>query len=264
MSRSREFARLIVPDFHGAHIDWAAAKACIRDAKSLRPKQVVLLGDGLDCAGTFSTHQRTYTNEMAESYDDDCRQANRFLNLLQNAAPDASFYYLEGNHEQHVERWAARTMQSQKDAENLLEVYGPEAVLELKERGIRYYKRSTHYMGLSIPGAIRLGKCFFVHGISHSKHAASVHLLRFGAPVVFGHVHRSASVIERTVMSEGHGAWSVGCLTKLQPLYAHTAPTSWTHGYGLQLVQPSGRFQHFNVSIHKGSSLMADLLRFAA
>jgi hypothetical protein len=128
--------------------------------------------------------------------------------------------------------------------------------LRLKDRGVRYYLRSRHYGGLSIPGAIRLGKCFFAHGISHSKHAAAVHLERFGASVVFGHIHRSQSVIERTVTSSGFGAWCPGTLCKLQPLYKHTTPTSWSHGYAVQFVAKSGRFLHVNVPIVKGESLL--------
>jgi hypothetical protein len=138
----------------------------------------------------------------------------------------------------------------------VLERFGPEKVLDLKRRGIRYFKRSEFYMGISIPGTIKLGKCFFTHGISASKHAASVHLARFGANVVFGHIHRSQSVIERTVSADGIGAWSPGTLAKLQPLYMHTAPTTWSHGYGLQIINKSGNFAHFNIPILNGVSML--------
>jgi len=252
----KNFVRVVCPDSHGEHIDLTARDAFLSDLKMLDPQEIVMLGDHLDCAGTFSTHQRSYTNEMAESYEDDVRAANRFLDLIQRRAPRAKIHYLEGNHEQHVERWAARTFQNRKDAVALLEAFGPEKVLRLKSRGIRYYNRSTMYMGLSIPGTIRLGQCYFVHGVSHSKHAAATHLARFGANVVFGHVHRMQSVNERTVSSAGYGAWCPGTLAKLQPLYAHTAPTSWSHGYGAQFVAASGQFLHLNVPIHKGKSLL--------
>ena len=249
--------RVIVPDSHGEHIDVPARDAFCADLEALNPQEVVLLGDHLDAGGTFSAHQRSYTNEMTESYADDCRAANRFLDMIHRRAPKARYYYIEGNHEAHVERWAARNFLSKDDAVGMLDVYGPQAVLRLKDRGIRYFKRSEQYMGLSIPGAIKLGKCFFVHGVSHSKHAAATHLARFGANVVFGHVHRVQGVNERTVTSAGFGAWCPGTLAKLQPLYAHTAPTSWSHGYGVQFVAPSGAFIHVNVPIHKGKSLLS-------
>lgn len=257
----RSFVRIVIPDSHGEHIDVAARDAVIADAKALDPAEIVFLGDHLDCGGTFSSHQRSYTNEMTESYADDVAAANRFLDLLAKAAPRATGYYIEGNHEQHVERWAARNFASHKDATMAVEHLGPKNVLRLKDRGIRYFDRATMHMGLSIPGTIRLGRCFFTHGVSHAKNAAAVHLARFGANVVFGHVHRVQGINERTVTSSGFGAWCPGTLAKLQPLYQHTAPTSWSHGYGLQFVNPSGVFLHLNVPIHKGRSLLPSALR---
>lgn len=259
-----EFARVVVPDSHGNHIDMPARDAFLRDLRGIEPREIVMLGDHLDCGGTFNSHQRNYTKEMTESYEDDVEAANRFLDAIQRAAPKAAIYYLEGNHEAHVERWASRIFQSHKDAEGYLERMGPQAVLDLKRRGIRYFRCSEMHMGLAVPGVIRLGKCFFTHGMSHSKHAAATHLARVGANIVFGHVHRVMSVVERTVTSAGFGAWCPGTLAKLQPLYRHTAPTDWSHGYGLQLVSSNGQFVHINVPIAKGHSLLPKALRRAA
>ncbi len=263
--RTRHVIRMIVPDSHGAHIDEDARDAFVRDVKRIVPEQIVWIGDHLDCGGTFSSHQRSYTNELCEAYEDDCKAANTFLDMVMRAAPDAQHWYIEGNHEAHVERWAARNFQSHKDAVKLLEAFGPWRVLKLREREIKYFRRSEHYQGLSIPGTIKLGKCYFTHGVSHSKHATHVHLERFGANVVHGHTHRSQAVVERTVSSDGHGAWCPGTLAKLQPLYKHTVPTSWSHGYGMQFVnQATGRFMHFNVPIHSGESMLFETVDLLA
>lgn len=253
--------RLIIPDSHGSHVDWDAANAMLADAKVIGPDEIVLLGDHLDCGGTFSTHQRNYTSEMTESYEEDCLQANLFLDRLQEACPKAKdIHYIEGNHEAHVERWASRNYHSHRDAVAFLEREGPAGRLRLKDRGISYYRRSVFYQGLAIPGCIKLGKCFFVHGISHAKHADSVHLQRFGASVVFGHIHRSMGRVERTVTSGGHGAWCPGTLAKLQPLYKHTQPSDWSHGYAVQEVLTSGHFEHTNVPIF-GDRTIASIRR---
>lgn len=263
MTRAREKVRVIIPDSHGEHIDRRAALACIADVKRLAPDEVVLLGDHLDCGGVFSTHQRSFTNEMTESYEDDIAGANWFFDKLQKAAPGASWHYLEGNHEQHIERWASRTFPSHKDAVGMLERYGVEKVLKLKDRGVRYYKRSTQYMGISIQGAIRLGRCFFVHGICANKYATAVHLSKFGDNVVHGHTHRTQSFLGRTVTKSCIGAWCPGTLAKQQPLYMHTNPTDWTHGYGVQFIQPSGTFMHVNVPILSGTSFLPAFARAA-
>jgi hypothetical protein len=258
---TQSHVRIVIPDSHGMHIDWPAAQAMLTDIKRLCPKEVVLIGDHLDCAGTFSAHQRSYTNEMAESYEDDVSAANLFLDKIQRAAPGARYHYIEGNHEAHVERWASRTFLHKKDADGLLDRFGPAKVLRLKEREIRYYRRAFQYMHIPIPGTIKLGKCYFTHGISAAQYATAVHLRRFGANVVHGHTHRSQAVVERSVTSAGYGAWCPGTLAKLQPLYAHTSPTSWSHGYGVQFVEGSGKFLHINVPIAHGKSLLGGLLK---
>lgn len=259
-ARTGSLVRVAIPDSHGHHIDVPARDAFLADLRRLDVDEVVWLGDHLDAGGTFSDHQRSYTNEMTESYHDDAVAANELLDRVMAAAPRASHHYIEGNHEQHVERWAAREFASQKDAERMLEVYGPEAVLQLRRRGVRYYRRSEQYMGLSVPGTIRLGKCFFTHGIVHSKNAASVHVERFGGNVVFGHIHRSQSHVVRTVTSDAQGAWSPGTLARLQPLWRHTSPSDWSHGYHLQFVNASGSFLPINVPIYGGKSALADVV----
>jgi hypothetical protein len=257
---ARSIIRLIVPDSHGAHIHPGARRAILHDAKALQPDEIVWLGDQLDCAGTFTTHQRTYTSEMAEAYEDDCQHANSLYDDMAKACPKADQDQLEGNHEQHVERWASRTFTTKRDADMLIERFGPARMLDLRRRGIRYFKRSEHYQGISIPGTIRKGRCFFTHGISHGEHATSEHLKRFGANVVHGHTHRAQSDVIRTVTHDALGAWCPGTLAKLQPLYRHTAPTKWTLGYGLQFVAKSGTFVHLNVPIFGDRSNLLELV----
>lgn len=260
---AKHITRVIVPDSHGNHIDPIAARVFLRDLAELQPDHIVMLGDHLDCGGTFNAHQKTYTNELVESYHDDVKAANGLLDAMQEAAPNVGLWdYIEGNHEQHVERWTARNMHSKQDADDLIDVYGPAARLFLKRRGISYYQTKEFYDGLTVPGTIKRGKVYFTHGVSHSKHADAAHLERFNANVVFGHVHRSMSVVSRTVSSQGHGAWCPGTLAKLQPLYRHTQPTTWTHGYAVQFANASsGRFVHYNIPIYAdGTSGLTDML----
>lgn len=257
---AKHITRVVIPDSHGAHIDPVARDAFLADLKVLRPEQIVMLGDHLDCGGTFNAHQMAYTNEMTESYEQDCIDANAFLDAIRVCAPNAEIHYIEGNHEAHVERWCARNIKTRRDAEFLLKKIGVEATLMLKERGITYYKSKEFHAGLTVRGSIRLGKCFFTHGVSHSKHADDAHLSAFSGNVVFGHVHRVLEVRSRTVTSQGHGAWSPGTLAKLQPLYRHTEPTTWCQGYGLQFANvDTGRFTHWNLPIFAdGSSGLAE------
>lgn len=247
----RPYIRAIVPDSHGEHVDWGFADAMILDLEMLSPdiREVVWLGDHLDCGGTFNAHQRNYTHEMTESYHADVRAGRRLLTMVRERTPFAAHDYLEGNHEQHVERFLARNFGSFQDAEYLLDLIGPRSVLKLDELDIAYRRSSEMHDGLSVPGMIRRGRCFFTHGFAHSKHAASTHLERTGASIVHGHTHRAQSEVSRTATASAIGAWCPGTLAKLQPLYRHTHPSSWTGGYALQFIESDGRFTHMNVPL---------------
>jgi len=247
----QSFIRLIIPDSHGEHIHWGFANGMIFDIERLAPaiRQVVWLGDHLDCGGTFNAHQRNYTHEMTESYRNDVRAARRLITMVRERTPFADHFYLEGNHEQHVERFLARNFQRFEDAEFLLDLVGPRNVLQLDQLDIRYYRASEMHMGLAIPGLIQLGKCFYVHGVSVAKNAVAATLERIGDNVVHGHTHRAQSTIIRTATSQARGGWCPGTLAKLQPLYRHTTPTDWTGGYALQFVESNGLFSHQNVPL---------------
>jgi hypothetical protein len=86
------------------------------------------------------------------------------------------------------------------------------------------------------------------------KHAAHSHLGKFGGNVVFGHTHRTDSMLVRTIKEGTIGAWNPGCLCRLQPLWMHTQPTDWSHGYHVQIVEPSGKFLPINIPIIDGWS----------
>lgn len=248
--------RLIIPDSHGAHVDRAAAQAMIADAKRMNVTEVVWLGDHLDCGGIFSAHQRSYTNEIAESWADDCDAANWLLDAVQKATPGARHHYIEGNHEFHVERWASRTFTHKTDADRYLERQGPAAVLRLKERGIQFYRQGELHGNCSVPGMIRLGKVFFTHGWAFSRHATYAHLSAAGESIVHGHTHRAQSILTRTATSDAIGGHCPGTLAKLQPLYRHNSPSEWTHGYAVELFSSTGRFLHIHVPIVRGQSML--------
>lgn len=252
--------RVIIPDSHGAYIDNRAKDAFLVDLKLLDPREIVLIGDHVDVSGIFSSHPRNYVEELKYSYEDDCAQAAKFLDKIQQAAPSASYHYLEGNHEQHLERWVARTFTSKEDASGVLKVMSPEVKLGLKRRGIRYYRMSEQHMGLAVPGTIKLGKCFFLHGYRAGKYATAAHLDDFGGNLVHGHTHRSQSVIRRTTSAGEIGAHCPGTLAMLQPLYLHTSLSAWSHGYGVQMTERDGRFLNINVPIVAGKSLLKPLL----
>lgn len=260
-----DIVRVIVTDTHGSSIDTQAAAAFLGDLRELDPDEIIMLGDHVDCGGFLAQHHTMgFVAETEYSYEEDIEHAAKFLDSIQELAGKATIEQLEGNHEVRIERWAVtETLRHRKDAEALRRLYAPNFRLKLKERGIPFYREAEKYDGLALPGIIRRGKCFFTHGaFALGKHAASKVLARIGGNTWFGNTHRADSFTTDLVQTGTVGAWNPGCLCRKQPLWQHTNPTAWTHGYGLQLVdRKTGNFLSLNIPIVNGVSLLKPLLK---
>ena len=259
-----DLTRVLIPDTHGAKAASEAVAAVLGDIKALNPDEIVLLGDHVDCGGFLAQHHTMgFVSETSYTYEADIAAANSFLDAIQEAAPKAWIRYVEGNHERRIEQWACtQSLRNSRDAEFLRRAFAPEFLLKLKERGIDYYRQSEYYDGLPIQGTIKIGpKCYATHGSSTSKQATTTMLASFAGNLVFGHTHREQSSSARPVHSGQIRAWNPGCLCELQPLWCHTFPTSWTHGYAVQNQARSGDFIHLNVPVIGGRSLLGSLAR---
>jgi hypothetical protein len=256
----KTFIRFIIPDTHGSLIDQAAADAMFSDMERMGAsiKEVVLLGDHLECGGFLAEHHALgYVAQSEYTFADDVIAANAFLDRVQSIAPKAVIHYLEGNHENRIERWILdRVVGHSADAAFLHQMFSTPSVLSLEKRGIKFYSSGVKY-GLRVPGAIKLGKCHFLHGSNHGAGVARKMASSFGGNVVFAHVHTQQSVTVRTVAGGEIGAWCPGCVCQLQPLYRHSSITDWSHGHAFQIVDStSGEFLHVNVPVVAGKSLL--------
>lgn len=256
------FVRLVVPDTHGSRIDKRAAAAMLADMDYLQPAEVILLGDHADVGGFLAQHHVIgYVAQTEYTFEQDVCAANEFLDQLQAKAPKARFDYLEGNHERRVEQWCVTSaLRNTEDAKFLRRMFGIESVLHLGQRNIAYHALNSYHDGLPVQGAIRRGKCLFVHGASHATHAAKKHLDLFGCNVVFGHIHRAQSFTATPVHTGTIGAWCPGCLCELQMYYMHGKPSGHSHGYHVQYVQPDGQFFPIQIPIINGKSYLDKLI----
>jgi UDP-2,3-diacylglucosamine pyrophosphatase LpxH len=260
------YCRVAIPDTHGCLVDKPSISNFLADLATIKPREIVMLGDHLECGGFLAQHHTLgYVAQNEYSFDEDCLATNLLLDEIQKRSPKAEVTYLEGNHERRIETWiCTETQRHKKDGEFLRRQFNADRVLNLEKRNIRWIRQGEFYDNLSIPATIKKGHCYFTHGSSTAKHAASVHVSKFGGNVVYGHTHRADSFIIRNVKDGVIGAWSPGCLCVLQPLWQHTNPTDWSHGYGLQLVNPDGTFLHINVPIIDGKSYLAPLFKAVA
>jgi predicted phosphodiesterase len=257
------FIRVVIPDTHGCLADQDALAALFGDMEVLNASEVVLLGDHLECGGFLAQHHTLgYVAQTEYTFDEDVFATNQFLDKVQELAPKAAIDYIEGNHERRIENWCVtQAVKNNVDAEFLRKRTSVDAVLSLEKRKINWIRQGKFYDDLPVPATIKRGNCHFTHGSSTSKNAAATHVKMFNGNVVYGHTHRSDSYVIRTVTTGVIGGWSPGCLCILQPLWQHTNPTDWSHGYGLQLANEDGSFLHINVPIIKGKSYLEPLFK---
>jgi hypothetical protein len=261
-STKEDFVRIVVNDVHGSMMDREAVEAFLADLKQWDPDEVVLNGDIIECGGFLAAHHTLgYVAQTEYTLQDDIAAGNWLLDEIQKAAPRAVIHYLEGNHEDRLERWIVdQTMRHGRESEFLRQLIGPQTLLRLNERGVHYYRRGEHQLPGLPPGWIKLGKIFFVHELGGGKNAASAAVGRTAGNVVFAHTHQSD---ESTMVLPGVGlvkAWNPGCMCHRQPLWRHSNPTNWSHGYAVQFIAKSGDFMHINVAVWEGKSLAREMV----
>jgi predicted phosphodiesterase len=259
--KSKDLVRVICCDVHGSGMDRDAVEAFLTDLKKWDPDEIVLLGDIVECGGFLAAHHTLgYVAQTEYSWQDDIACGNWFLDRVMEAAPRAEIHYLEGNHEDRVERWVVdQTMRHNRDAEFLRSMLAPDKLMRLEERGIKFYRRGEKTCPTLPPGWLKLGKVFFVHELGSGKNAASSAVGRTGGNVVYAHTHQEDT---SSLVLPGVGlvkAFNPGCLCLRQPLWRHSNPTGWSHGYGVQFVASSGEFLHLNIPIWEGRSLVGSM-----
>lgn len=254
--------RVAFGDVHGAMMDRPAVDAMLADLKRLNPDEIVIGGDLVECGGWLAKHHPLgFVATCSYTYQDDINAANWFLNQVCEAAPNADIHYLEGNHEDRVERWIVdQVMANQRDAAFLHNLASPAALLRLKDRGICYYRRSDiHVEGLP-RGWIRLGEMFFTHSLTYSRNAARDAASKTAGNVTYFCTHREDAA---TIVFPAVGlvkAFNPGCLCQMQPVWKHSDPTSWSQGYAIDYIAKSGAFQRIHVPIWRGRSLATAMI----
>ena len=256
------YVRVFFTDTHGASLDQAAWAAFLEDMRILRPDEIIHGGDVLDCDGWLASHHTTnYVAQTDYTYADEIEAGNQMFDQLQAVCPKARVHVIEGNHDLRVETWAlTTTAKTRADAELLINAFAPKNVLHIEKRGFHWYSRGDCHHDSVAGGTIKLGKCYFTHPSSSSKHSAAKMVESFCANVVFGHTHRADYFPSSNIRGEQWGAWNPGCMCVKRKYWHHTSNFKHTQGYHVQLVNADETFMAFNVEIDNGRSYLSMLL----
>jgi hypothetical protein len=256
------FTRISFGDVHGMRMDRKAVEALLNDILLWMPDEIIIGGDLVDCGGWLAKkHALGYVAYSNYSYQDDIAAANWLLDELATAVPNARVHYIEGNHEDRVERYIVDEVQaSQRDADFLRNLIAPDRLLRLEERNIKFYRRAEVY-GDGLPrGWIQLGKMYFTHTLGTGKNAAMSAVTKTAGYVRYFCTHREDTA---TVVLPAVGlckADNPGCLCEMQPMWRNSDPTNWSQGYAVDFVSADGNMQTIHVPIWRGNSLASAMI----
>lgn len=266
-TRSGSHAVMVFPDLHLPVHDRQALRVAVRAFEKIRPRRVVILGDWMDVA--FATAHPVNSREEAENgrgsyYRNEIEPCRRLLAQFEEVAEEV--VYLEGNHEFRVERMIAR--------EGGAWLAVPELVLpsRLLSQGRKKAFKWVPYQhnaaqGYCLPHYKIADGLIAVHGWSTAKNSAAKHLeLVRGYSIVHGHTHRAQSHLIRHPMTGNVlQGWSPGCLSQLQPLWSHTAPTEWVHGFSVIYCRNDlSAWTSYTVTIDRGQCILPDGTKIVA
>jgi hypothetical protein len=249
--------RVSFGDVHGMRMDKAAVAALLDDLRILDPDEIVIGGDLVECGGWLARHQPIGFVALSDyTYQEDIEAANWLLDEVAKAAPRAEVFYIEGNHEDRVERWIVdQVMANKRDAEFLYEAFSPRSLLRLEERGIMYFRRTHVYVEGLPRGWMKLGNMHFTHTLGKGKNAARQSATKTGGNVTYFCTHREDTA---TIVLPAVGmvkAYNPGCLCTMQPVWMNSDVSDWSQGYAIDVVAKSGNFQRLHVPIWRGESL---------
>lgn len=276
-AKAGSHAVLILPDAHHPHADPECMAIVERVAALVRPRRIVILGDWLECAAFTAHPPRSIAEEALHAYSveiDSCAASiDRIVKAAGGVGPGGveEVAYVEGNHEAHVERECIRLGAIGRAVQDLI---SPRRLLTRGRPWLKWTPYVEHYaQGRRPPAHLRGGgmphykiarDLWAIHGWSTATHAAAKHLdMARSVSIVHGHTHRQQSVTRRC-LENGRivKAWSPGCLSDLQPAWAHTAPTDWVWGVSIAfcandcLTAENPRWTDYTVTINRGECVL--------
>ncbi len=193
--------------------------------KEVRPDVLVILGDFLDCY-CISFHDKN--PERAKFLDDEIVGAKAALRELEALPFVKRFIYLEGNHEERMNRYLIRK------APELYRIVAIPKLLELPKK----------WEYLPYRKFAKIGKLHITHDVGRiGKYAAHSTLADFQDNVAFGHTHRLGIVYGGNTLGTSHVSamfgWG-GSLEHIDYMFDAVSRREWMLGFGIGYLEQNG------------------------
>ncbi len=219
-------------DLHHPFQDSAAISVSLKVMRDYRPNLVILGGDYFDC---FSISDHDREPGRADFLQDEFDAARETHKEIDEAAGDADIIFVDGNHEERINRIQRRTPGLFK----LRSLELPKAA-ELPERWC-YFGDQTRF---------RSGGLTFLHGNlrgrgTNSVHAAKGMLDKLRTSCMFGHLHRFQQFFQTGDDGTVRGGLANGHLCEVAEARYVSNP-DWQSGFSM--VDFDWHLQIFNVN----------------
>lgn len=253
-ARKRLLRAFLWGDTHHPYQDDRAVSIVEQIIRDEQPDVLVHMGDGVD-AGDLSLKfkqnpKREYTLQ------DEINMMRFHLARARMAAPDADFFYLEGNHEQRLLRllWELEgPAQALTQLTEVQKVLAWPKLLGLDQLRVRWVPMAEQSKTEILP------KWILKHGTvvrNKSAYTAAAEWLKYGKSGSSGHTHRLGMFAHRD--HNGNHFWvETGCTCALDPEY--TTDPDWQQGAVFLTFEPgTGAMAIEPIYIHNGVAVFRD------
>jgi predicted phosphodiesterase len=231
---------LLISDLHIPYHNIQAVTIALDYGKANNVNTIFINGDLID------NHQvsRFETDPKKRSVKQEFDATKQFLVSLRAAFPNASIYWLKGN---HCIRWEKFLLMKVREIWDDDYFYLEER-LQLNEVMVKMIDDKT---------LVKAGKLSITHGhhifkgvftpVNPSRGA----FLRAKQSLIVGHLHRASHHPEVDLDGKIISCWSTGCLCELKPNYSPMVSNA-QHGFAHILVESNGDYTVKNYQIVNG------------
>ena len=231
---------LLISDLHIPYHDIEAITIALDYGKKENVNTIFINGDLIDNSQVSRFEKDMKKRSVKQEFD----ATKEFLVQLRATFPDASIYWLKGN---HCVRW-------EKFLEQKVREIWDDPYFHLEER-LRLNEQRVQILDDTV--LVKAGKLSITHGhhifkgifvpVSPARGA----FLRAKQSVIVGHLHRSSYHTEMDLDGKVIGCWSTACLCELRPNYSPLVSNS-QHGFAHITIDKTGDFTVKNYQIING------------
>lgn len=234
---------LIISDLHIPYHDIDAITLALDYAQKEKVNTIFINGDLIDNHQVSKFESDPRKRSVKQEFD----ATKQFLQSLRKAFPEASIYWLKGNHCIRWEKFLLAKVHEIFDDP----YFTLEERLRLNEERVVMLDDKT---------LVKAGKLSITHGhhifkgIFSPVNPARGAFLKAKQSVIVGHLHRASYHPEVDLDGKVIGCWSTGCLCELKPNYSPLVSNS-QHGFAHVILEGNGDYTVKNYQIINGKIL---------